>query len=202
MPPILRGRGGPLRPRPVFAPSIVQNTSPIYERGRTVTESTLKAQTARTARDRVLEVLSDERFHSAFELEHLNGLKVGDWVVAVRELIEYGYAFGRRSNSLIMRRRSLAEKPQDLADLLAQIDARSPEDLNPQAPSAAHAAPPARKPRPAPEPLATEEDNGDGEGDQPQPFDATSDAVMVAEGDKMVLSADEGAFVVDRKSVV
>jgi hypothetical protein len=105
--------------------------SNVYERERTVTETVVKPQGPRIKRDRLLDVFSDWNYHSAYDLEHLDGFDPGDWVVEVRALIEYGFAFGRRGNSLIMRHRPLSERTQDLAELLAGIDAREPEDANP-----------------------------------------------------------------------
>lgn len=169
--------------------------SPIHERTRTVTESTLKAQPARTVRDKVLEAMSDGRYHSAHELENLSDLKPGDWVVAVRELIDYGYAFTRRSNSLLVRRRALSERPQDLADLLALIDARSPEDINPTASAPAPAPSFASRPKvvKATEPEESDEDN---------PFEVDNDVFDVEEGDRVVLSAESSSFVVSGKQLI
>lgn len=87
-------------------------------------------QGARIARDRLLDFMSDDRFHSAYELDRIEELNPGDWTVLMRELIEYGYGFGRRGNSFILRERRIAEKPQDLAELLAGVDARVEEDMN------------------------------------------------------------------------
>jgi len=100
------------------------------ERQRSITESTVKMQGVRIARDRLLDFMSDARFHSAYELDRVEGIKLGDWTVLMRELIEYGYGFGRRGNSFILRERRLAEKAQDLAELLAGVDARVEEDMN------------------------------------------------------------------------
>lgn len=195
MPPTLRR---PLRPRPFPEgppPGPERSLSPVRERGRTVTESTLKAQTARSVRDKVLDLLSDERYHSAYELEHMDGLKVGDWVVAVRELIEYGYAFARRSNSLLLRKRSLADRPQDLAELLAGIDARVPEDLNPiVAGEVKVSSPSARKVVV----VKNSSDEVDFETDAGQTFEVSD----VPEGDKISLSADPQGFVISGKQLL
>lgn len=168
------------------------SVTPVHERSRTTTESTLKHQPARTVRDKVLEVLSDGRYHSAHELENLKDLKSGDWVVAVRELIDYGYAFTRRSNSLLVRRRSLSEHPQDLADLLALIDARSPEDINPTS----------LAPAPAPSFVPRSKVVKEVDVEEENPFEAEPDAFDVEEGDRVVLSGEQGGFVISGKQLI
>lgn len=194
MPPTLRR---PLRPRPFpdNQPGQERAVSPVRERGRTATESTLKAQTARSVRDKVLDLLTDGRYHSAYELEHMDGLQVGDWVVAVRELIEYGYAFNRRSNSLSLKRRLLTERAQDLADLLAGIDARVPEDLNPIVASEVKVTtPPIRK--------VVVERNVPSEVDFETDAGQTFEVADVPEGDKISLSADGHSFVISGKQLL
>jgi hypothetical protein len=163
-----------------------------------VTESTLKAQTAKTARDRLLETLRDGRYHSAHELEHTDKLKPGDWVVALRELIEFGYAFGRRSNSLIMRERALKEKPQDLADLLARIDSRVVEDMNSLTASQKAMADIKLKQEPRPAQLSSVPPSDD-HHDEPPDFEVSDDAEDIAEEDKIVLSVDPKGFVLSGK---
>ena len=140
MPPTLRsGRG--LRPRPQ-PQSVSEDSSPprpaltpIYQRERSVTEVTLKPQAARTPRDKLIAHMNDGKFHSAYELHHLDLFKPGEgtgsvWYTLIGEAIEYGYSFGRRGNSFIMRSRAVYEKPQDIGELFAGIDATAPEDVN------------------------------------------------------------------------
>ncbi len=96
------------------------------------TETTLKPQGPRKFCDSILDLFVDGRFHSANELETYSKTlkKEGQWVLALREVIEYGYSFGRRSHSLILRKRSMSEKKQDVMTLLAGIDATLVEDIN------------------------------------------------------------------------
>lgn len=198
MPPTLRpSSGGPLKRS--APPEDVANPS---DRKRTVTESTLKSQTAKTARDRVLEFFSDGRYHSAHELEHLDQLKPGDWVVAVRELIQFGYAFRRRSNSLIIRKRTISEKAQDLADLLAKIDATVAEDINPVIAHERMAADIKARQAPESRRASTVESPPDDEepGEEPFPeFDVTSDVSDIEESDRIVVSVDPRGFVLSGK---
>lgn len=56
---------------------------------------------------------------------------MGECFVALGQLVEAGYEFFRKSNSLRMRKRSSTDLPQDLLSLLAGIDGREPEDVNP-----------------------------------------------------------------------
>ena len=96
----------------------------IYERTRSVTESTVKSQGPRTVRDRVCHRLSDGAFHSAYELDReIPLVSRGEWYAAVAQLMEAGFSFARRGNSLRMGRLRTHEKPQDVAELLAGIDA-------------------------------------------------------------------------------
>jgi hypothetical protein len=160
-----------------------------------VTESTLKAQTAKTARDLLSEVLRDGLYHSAHQLANVEGLKQGDWVVAIRELIDFGYAFGRRSNSLIMRERALKEKSQDLTDLLARIDARTAEDMNSVSIHEKPKVTDIQLARPAHPP----DEGGTDEELENQPFDVEDDAEEISEEDKIVMSVDPRGFVLSGK---
>lgn len=184
----------PLRPRSPLGeqPTGERSVTPVYERERSETESTLKMKGARSACDKVRDLLLDGLFHSAYELENIEGLKRGDWVVAVRELIDYGYSFDRRSHSLSMRQRLSSERKQDLVDLLALIDARQPETLTPLTVE------PVSKVKvlvPASSKVSrTSEDDG---AEEESPF--AGEAALVDAGDRVQLSVDEDALVVSGK---
>lgn len=101
-----------------------RSVTPVYERSRSVTESIVKAQGPRTVKDRVLRHLNDGCFHSAFELDReVPSVPRGEWYAAIAQLIEAGFFFLRRGNSLRMTRRKSYEKAQDVSELLAGIDA-------------------------------------------------------------------------------
>jgi hypothetical protein len=75
-------------------------------------------------------LLSDGCYHSAHEISKINGLEPGQWYVSLQELIEHGYMFGRRGNQLVLlvERNTNPKAPaQDLATLLAGVDASKPE---------------------------------------------------------------------------
>jgi Helicase HerA, central domain len=108
-----------------------RQSTPVYQRDRIITEKDLKKQGPRTSRDVLHSVLSDSYFHSFHELSNQEGFVLGECFVALGQLIEAGYEFTRKSNSLQMRKRSGTDAPQDLIDLLAGIDGREPEDVNP-----------------------------------------------------------------------
>lgn len=134
----LMGRG--LRPRHAPRPGSSPGasdveprhpSSPVVERQRSVTESTLKPQGERTPRDRLIEVMTDGRYHSTLKISTLDFFKKpGDWVVELREAIDFGYMFLRRGNSLSMIKRNYGTTNQDLMELLAGIDATKDEDMN------------------------------------------------------------------------
>lgn len=203
MPPILRsGRG--LRPRPQPQSASEDSASPrpaltpIYQRERSVTEVTLKPQGARTLRDQLIAHLNDGKYHSAYELQHLSFLKSsGNWYTLIGEAIEYGYSFGRLGNSLIMRPRSLVDKPQDLSELFAGIDSASPEDVNHLYDSSANRArPQVPKYRGEGGSEAPEGSPGDGEGkseDGPGFSMDSSDTVpLPRDEDRLIISIDPG----------
>ena len=126
---IRRPGGGPLRsPGPPSSPS-GPPTSPLRRPVREVTETTIRASPPRLARDKVLMLLSDGCYHSVHEISKLSGLEAGVWYAALAELIEHNYVFARRANSLVLlaERRTGSTPPQDLAELLAGIDASKPE---------------------------------------------------------------------------
>jgi hypothetical protein len=82
------------------------------------------------ARDKVLMLLSDGYYHAANEISKLEGLESGQWYMALQELIEHGYMFGRRGNTLVLlseRNHNVKKPAQDLAELLAGIDATKPD---------------------------------------------------------------------------
>jgi hypothetical protein len=142
----------------------------------------------------VLEVMSDGRFHPAKQLAALKGLKPGDWVVAIRELIDYGYVFARRSHSLAISTRDLAAKAQDLTDLLAGIDARIEEDQG---------APDSSSFQMGEHNLVEPEPADDGEAEEPEPvFDNSLDLANIDEADRILLSVDERGCVLPGKLTV
>jgi len=72
--------------------------------------------------------MSDECYHSVHEISGLSGLEPGAWYRALQELIEHGFQFGRRGNSLLLlAERSASDRHQDLAELLKGVDATKPE---------------------------------------------------------------------------
>lgn len=142
MPAFLRGGRRPLRgPRRPPEPrnseesadgsGETRQSTPVYQRDRTITEKNLKQQGPRTSRDVLHAVLSDSYYHSFHELTNQPDFVLGECFVALGQLSEAGYEFFRKSNSLMMRKRSSVDAPQDLIDLLAGIDGREPENVNP-----------------------------------------------------------------------
>lgn len=142
MPAFLRGGRRPLRGprRPVDdretvrsedSPADSRQLTSIYQRDRTITEKNLKQQGPRTSRDVLHAVLSDGYYHSFHELANQSDFVLGECFVALGQLSEAGYEFFRKSNSLRMRKRSSVDSPQDLITLLAGIDGREPENVNP-----------------------------------------------------------------------
>lgn len=113
MPPTLRGK----------------SEDEASQRERTVSETVIKPQGPRLARDRLFVILSDNRFHSAHELNNLPFLKQGEWVALLRELVDYGHSIGRRSHSFVLRGSRVSEKT-DFSELMAGVDTRFPEDMN------------------------------------------------------------------------
>lgn len=85
----------------------------------------VKPQGPKLVRDRLLELMSDREWHSAWELEQ--ELPQGEWVRAMRELMLLHFAFDRVSHSLRLRQKQSTERKQLLVELLAGIDATKPE---------------------------------------------------------------------------
>jgi hypothetical protein len=98
---------------------------------------------------------------------------------------------------LLVRRLSLSEKPQDLADLLALIDARSPEDVNTTASA------PAPAPSFAPRLKVTKVTETENE-ETATPFETENNAFDVQEGDRVVLSTETepSSFVISGKQLI
>lgn len=126
---IRRPGGGSLRSPGPPSPSSGPPSSPLRRPVREVTETTIRASPPRLARDKVLMLLSDGYYHSVHEISKLPGLEAGAWYTALFELIEHNYVFARRANSLLLlaERRTGSTPLQDLAELLAGIDASKPE---------------------------------------------------------------------------
>jgi len=87
----------------------------------------LRQQGPKLVRDRLLELMRDMQWHAAYELEQL--LPQGEWVGAMRELLQLHLAFDRVSHSLRIRQMNSGERKQSLVDLLAGIDASQPDPL-------------------------------------------------------------------------
>lgn len=117
--------GGPFRQ----APALV-DPQPPKRPVREATSVTIRPAPPRLARDKVLMLLSDGCYHAAHEISKLEGLGPGEWYVSLQELIEHGYMFGRRGNTLVLlleRNHDTKRPAQDLAELLAGIDATKPD---------------------------------------------------------------------------
>lgn len=211
-----RPRPGPMPTSPLLpssssfpsSPSGSVSQSSVFERERTTTESVIKPQGPRSKRDRLLEFFSDWRYHSAYDLDRLDGFSPGDWVVEVRSLIEYGFAFSRRANSLIMRHGT--GKPQDLAELLAGIDARFPEDANVgDKPTSFGRLAESQEVQPVVLPRVDkiyeqeEESEFSEEADSSFEFDVSSDSfVLPPEDDRISLSEDPSVCILPAKTTV
>jgi hypothetical protein len=127
---MLRGRfpsRGMMRSRPIEveeeAPSKpLRTVTPIYSKDPAVNHDvSLKPQGPKLARDRLLDMFRDQRFHVASEMEEL--LPHGAWVAGLRELLALNYAFDRVSNHLRIRFKADNEPRQVLVVLLAGLDA-------------------------------------------------------------------------------
>jgi hypothetical protein len=111
--------------------------TPTYQRReREHKEVTVRPGPARLSRDKVLELLKDGSFHSAHEISNLPGLTSSEWYVCLGQLLEFGYTFRRRGNSIAMNleRRPVSSKidySQELSNLLAGIDATKPDFARP-----------------------------------------------------------------------
>jgi hypothetical protein len=119
-PAAVGGRPGFAETRPVGVQAMMRPPA------RVATETTIRPAPPRLARDKVLMLLTDGCYHSAHEISNLPGMPPGAWYVALQELIEHGYKFGRRGNSLVLlveRARDVKAPAQELAVLLAGVDA-------------------------------------------------------------------------------
>jgi hypothetical protein len=85
----------------------------------------VRPQTAKLARDRLLDLLRDQRYHQACELEEL--LPEGAWVGAMKDLLALRYAFDRVDNHIRIRFREDREHRQVLVELLSGLDATKPK---------------------------------------------------------------------------
>lgn len=89
---------------------------------------TIRPSPPRLASDKVLALFSDKCYHSVYEISKISGLDPGAWYSALQELMEHGFQFGRRSNSLLLLvDRNTSGRSQDLAELLKGVDATKPE---------------------------------------------------------------------------
>lgn len=99
-----------------------RTTSPIYSVNPAINQDVfLKPQGPKLARDRLLDLLRDSKFHSAFELEEK--IPHGGWVEGLRGLLALNYAFDTVENHVRIRHREGAEPRQVLVELLAKLDA-------------------------------------------------------------------------------
>lgn len=127
---MLGSRGAVREGGPLARPSDERETTPIYQRpARVLKEVTVRAGSPRLARDKVLHLLRDGRYHSAYEISNVPTLAAGEWYVALQQLVEYGYDFARKGNSLLLLLEKKATKTpaEDLARLLSGIDASKPD---------------------------------------------------------------------------
>lgn len=102
------------------APRPIRIVTPIYPRNPHVNHG-VKPQGPKLARDRLLDMFRDGRFHAASEMEEL--LPHGAWVAGLREMLALNYAFDRVDNHLRMRFREQTEPKQVLVELMAGLDA-------------------------------------------------------------------------------
>lgn len=86
-----------------------------------------RPQGPKLARDRLLDLFRDQRFHAATEMEAL--LPHGAWVAGLRELLALNYAFDRVDNHLRIRFRRDSELRQVLVELIAGLDATVVEEV-------------------------------------------------------------------------
>ena len=122
------GRPPPAGGRPSAPPYSSAAESSFRKPARQATEVTIRPSPPRLARDKVLALFSDGCYHSTFEISKLGGLEPGVWYSALQELIDHGFQFGRRSNSLLLLvERNTSDRKQDLAELLKGVDATKPE---------------------------------------------------------------------------
>jgi hypothetical protein len=99
--------------------------TPVYLRDPLEPSIRTRSQGPKLIRDRLLEIMSDFRWHAARELEE--AFPQGEWVRAMRELLPFRWAFERSSHSLRLYRREPGERAQVLVELLAGIDATKPD---------------------------------------------------------------------------
>jgi hypothetical protein len=101
--------------------------TPIYEKNPLsyAEEVIPRAQGPKLVRDRLLDFLNDEQWHSAFSMESF--LPNCEWIRGMRELIRVGFTFERVSHSFKLRILKPGEKSLDMVDLLAGVDARIDE---------------------------------------------------------------------------
>jgi hypothetical protein len=115
-------RGQPIEVEETVPPRTSRSVTPIYSVDPAVNHSvSMKPQGSKLARDRLLDMFRDQRFHVASEMEEL--LPHGAWVAGLRELLALQYAFDRVSNHLRIRFRRDNEPRQVLVELLAGLDA-------------------------------------------------------------------------------
>jgi hypothetical protein len=101
-------------------PRPVRTVTPIYPSDPAVTHAP-RPQGPKLARDRLLDLFRDRRFHAATEMEAL--LPHGGWVAGLRELLALNYAFDRVDNHFRIRFRRDIEVRQALVELIAGLDA-------------------------------------------------------------------------------
>jgi hypothetical protein len=102
-----------------------RQVTPIYLRDPTRNwVEPVKPIRMKTARDRLLGLMRDLKFHPAHELEAL--LPDGEWRLALRDLMVQEFICERIENHLRLRARHLGEKAPIISELLAGIDVRLP----------------------------------------------------------------------------
>lgn len=137
---MLRGRmisrAGP--PRASFqdteedeSPKPVRTSSPIYPRDPSRNWTAVSGEsTVKSAKDRLLSVMMDRKYHS---IEELN-LKFpgGEWAGAMSDLLSQGMTFDRHGSYFKIRLLGIGEQPQLIAVLLDGVEFRPPQIVESQ----------------------------------------------------------------------
>jgi len=159
----------------------------------------MKMQGPRSSRDRILQYLSDGCWHLAFELDRdIPEVGRGEWVPALADLIDFGYEFHRRGNSLFMQKRRYGEPVQDIAELLAGIDATVDDRLPSQRSKLVAAKPKPEKDDPPPEVEAWRDEEA---LDDSEPFPPGTAEPVLAETDRLTVSVDGACILSARQHV-
>lgn len=171
--PAFRSRNEDEDERPV---SLEKNVTPVYPRNPVLPDVAIVPQGPKKVRDRLLELMRDLEYHSAWELEQ--ALPNGEWVRGMRELLAMRFAFDRVSHSFRIRHRLSTERKQVLVELFAGIDATKLETS-------------ATLPREKIEKVRAKVLKETAVSDEGMGFDPSKDEMAEpGEGDRLVLSED------------